>query len=158
MSDDAEKIRELGLRLLAHREHSRLELANKLTLRGFNSREVELVLSNFVKEGWLNDIRFSENYARQRIQKGYGPIRIAYELKQAGIDNYDLDGIIEATAGSWLALLVRVYDKKYTHLKKLTRQEWARRCRFLQQRGFSGDLIRALFDYLNLEFEETDNS
>ena len=135
MGDGLKEIRDAGLRLLARREHSRHELFNKLTARGFDNRQVEAVIAELVEQGWLCDRRFAESYARQRLQKGYGPNRIAYELRQTGIDDFNLDAIVHETAGSWLALLVQVYEKKYSQEQTLTRHEWAKRSRFLLQRG-----------------------
>ena len=153
MGDGLKEIRDAGLRLLARREHSRHELFNKLTARGFDNRQVEAVIAELVEQGWLCDRRFAESYARQRLQKGYGPNRIAYELRQTGIDDFNLDAIVHETAGSWLTLLIQVYEKKYSQGQTLTRNEWAKRSRFLLQRGFTGALIGALFDHLNLKFE-----
>ena len=153
MEAERKAIREVSLRLLSRREYSRYELFNKLMSRGFDSRQAEAVIANLAEQGWLCDRRFAESHARQRIQKGYGPKRIAYELRQAGIDDFDLDEIIYETAGSWLDLLVQVYQKKYPQERTIPRHEWAKRSRFLLQRGFSGALIGALFDHLNLKFE-----
>ncbi|PKM13757.1 MAG: RecX family transcriptional regulator [Gammaproteobacteria bacterium HGW-Gammaproteobacteria-3] len=152
MDDALKAIRETGLRLLARREHSRLELFNKLTARGFEPRSIDTVLEQWLEQGWLSDRRFAESYARYRIAKGYGPNRIAYELRQAGIENFDLDAFVHESAVSWLAIAHQVYEKKYSQTPILTRQEWARRRRFLLQRGFVGTLINALSDQLNLKF------
>jgi regulatory protein len=48
-------------------------------------------------------------------------------------------------------LLEQVYSKKYGHDSVLNRNEWAKRSRFLMQRGFSGTMISALFDHLNIK-------
>lgn len=153
MADEFDDIQAAALRLLTRREHSRRELFNKLTARGFAARPVDAVLEQLSEQGWLDDRRFAESYARQRIQKGYGPMRVAYELRQAGIDDFDLDQMADEISGGWLALLIRVYEKKYTHETMLTANEWAKRARFLAQRGFTGSLITALFERLQLKFE-----
>ena len=153
MVDQLREIREVCLRLLSRREYSRFELLNKLTLRGFAKLQSEKALDGLVEQSWLSDRRYAEGYARQRLQKGYGPNRIVYELKQAGIDDFDLEGLVDETGESWLTLLVRVYDKKYSQAKKITRNEWAKRSRFLLQRGFTSTQIGALLDHLNLKFE-----
>lgn len=153
MAEQHGEIREVCLRLLTRREHSRSELLNKLTVRGFGKRQSETVLDELVEQGWLSDQRFAEEYARQRLQKGFGPKRIAYELKQAGIDDFDLERLVDESAESWLTLLFRVYHKKYPQDKTVTRNEWAKRSRFLLQRGFTSAQIGALFEHLNLSFE-----
>ncbi|MCK9397840.1 MAG: recombination regulator RecX [Methylobacter sp.] len=152
MNEAAKEIQEVCLRLLARREHSQQELLNKLALRGFDKDEAQPVIGELAEQGWQDDLRYAENYARFRIQKGYGPIRVGYELKQNGIAAFDLEGIVQEEAGSWMALLEQVYSKKYTHDTVLERNEWAKRSRFLLHRGFSGAMISALFDQLNIRF------
>ncbi len=148
----AKEIQEICLRLLARREHSQQELLNKLALRGFDRDDAQPVIDELAEQGWQDDLRYAENYARFRIQKGYGPIRVGYELKQNGIAAFDLEGIVQEEAGSWMALLEQVYSKKYTDDAVLARNEWAKRSRFLLHRGFSGAMISALFDQLNIRF------
>jgi regulatory protein len=148
----AKEIEGVCLRLLARREHSRQELLAKLALRGFDRDDALPVIDELAEHGWQDDSRYAESYARFRIQKGYGPIRVSYELKQNGIAAFDLEGIVQEEAGSWMALLEQVYSKKYSHDTVLERNEWAKRSRFLLHRGFSGAMISALFDELNIRF------
>ncbi len=158
MSDDQDRannipkeIRESCLRLLARREHSQKELLNKLLLRGFNKDEILAVIEEFALQGWQSDSRYAESYARCRIQKGYGPVSVTYELRKNGIEAFNLDDIVQQTVDSWMGLLEQVYIKKYGHDLLLDRNEWAKRSRFLMQRGFSGTMISALFDHLNIK-------
>jgi regulatory protein len=145
------EIRESCLCLLARREHSQKQLLNKLLIKGFDKDEILAVIEELVHQGWQSDLRYAESYARHRIQKGYGPIWIAYELKKNGIDTVNLNDIVQKTAGSWMDLLEQVYTKRYGHDSLLDRNEWAKRSRFLMQRGFSGTMISALFDHLNIK-------
>lgn len=153
MSQDcaAAKIKESCLRLLARREHSQKELLNKLLLKGFDKDEILAVIDELAAQGWQSDSRYAESYARSRVQKGYGPLVVAYELRQNGADAVNLDDIARKIAGSWMDLLEQVYIKKYGHDVLLDRNEWAKRSRFLMQRGFSGTMISALFDHLNIK-------
>lgn len=148
----AKEIKEVCLRLLARREHSQKELLAKLTLRGFDRDKVLPVIDELVEQGWQDDLRYAESYARFRILKGYGPIRVSYELSQNGIAALDLDAIVQIEVGGWMALLEQVYRKKYNHDMLLERNEWAKRSRFLLHRGFSGAMIGALFDQLDIRF------
>ncbi|MDI1230670.1 MAG: regulatory protein RecX [Methylobacter sp.] len=148
----AKEIKEVCLRLLARREHSQKELLAKLALRGFDKDDVLPVIDELVKQGWQDDLRYAESYARFRILKGYGPIRVSYELSQNGIAALDLDAIVQIEVGGWMALLEQVYRKKYNHDMLLERNEWAKRSRFLLHRGFSGAMIGALFDQLDIRF------
>jgi regulatory protein len=147
----AKEIKESCLRLLARREHSQKELLNKLLLKGFEKDDILPVIEELARQGWQSDSRYAESYARHRIQKGYGPLFIAYELRQKGVDAIDLEDIVQKAAGGWMDLLEQVYTKKYGHDSLMDRNEWAKRSRFLIQRGFSGVMISALFDHLNIK-------
>jgi len=138
--------------LLMQREHSQKELLDKLALRGFTKEDVQPVVEDLADKGWQSDIRYAESYARSRIMKGYGPVRVAYELKQNGVEINTLDQIVQTVAGSWMSLLEQVYDKKYQQDRLLSRSEWAKCSRFLVQRGFSFEMINALFDQLQIKF------
>jgi regulatory protein len=148
--DDNKEIKSLCLRLLTRREHSQKELLNKLALRGFDQDDVLPVIDELAQQNWQNDLRYAENYARFRVQKGYGPVRVDYELRQNGIAGFDLEDIVQQEVGSWMELLEQVYSKKYTHDAVLSRNEWAKRSRFLLHRGFSGAMISALFEHLDI--------
>lgn len=145
-----QQIEAVCLRLLARREHSRRELFDKLALRGFDRDEVEPVVDELIEQNWQNDERYAECYIRQRIANGYGPIRIAYELQQRGIGDADLDAQAEEQGG-WQNLALDAYSRKYDEEKSLTPNEWAKRNRFLQQRGFSGDMIKRVFAELKIK-------
>ncbi|QSB02638.1 regulatory protein RecX [Methylomonas sp. EFPC1] len=145
-----QQIEAICLRLLARREHSRRELLDKLALRGFDRDEVEPVIDGMAEQNWQNDARYAEAYVRQRIQNGYGPMRIRYELQQRGINDADLDAQAEEQGG-WQNVLLDVYSRKYDDDKSLTQNEWLKRSRFLQQRGFSGEMIKRLFVELKIK-------
>lgn len=144
------QIEAVCLRLLARREHSQKELLDKLALRGFQRDEAEPVIAALAERNWQNDGRYAECYIRQRIASGYGPLRIRYELQQRGIDNTDLDAQAEEQGG-WQNLLLDVYCGKYDDETSLSQNEWLKRSRFLQQRGFSGEMIKGLFAELKIK-------
>lgn len=138
------------LRLLARREHSQLELLNKCLLKGFNKNVCLAVIDDLAERGWQSNDRYAESYAKSRMQKGFGPVAIAYELSQNGIHDVNLDIIIETVAGSWLDLIEQVYHKKYHHSIFMSRNEWAKCYQFLMQRGFPSALINTFFQQLNV--------
>lgn len=143
------EIRDCCLRLLARREHSRRELLNKLEANGFKQDVTQKIIDDLAEEGLQSDARFTENFIRQRIRTGHGPVRIAYELRQRGIDDFDPDELVVEMAGSWPDVIEQVYHKKYKNSKSITRNEWSKRTRFLQQRGFTFEMIRSLYRRLD---------
>lgn len=146
-----ETIKAYCLRLLARREHSQKELLTKCLLKGFNQIASCAVIDDLAEHGWQSDCRYAESYAKSRIQRGYGPIAIVYELSQQGVNEVNLESIVSSEAGNWLNLLEQVYLKKYSQDTLLERCEWAKRYRFLMQRGFPGELITTLFQQLNIK-------
>jgi len=145
-----QQIEAVCLRLLSRREHSRRELLDKLAQRGFERDEAGQIIDEMTEQNWQSDDRFADSYSRQRIANGYGPIRIRYELQQRGINAVDLDAQADEMGG-WQNLALDVYLGKYDDEKLLTPNEWAKRSRFLQQRGFSGELIKCLFAELKIK-------
>ncbi len=134
------------LRLLARREHSRGELRRKLLLRGYPEPAIVEALDILAAAEWQDDARFLDSFLRQRLEKGYGPLRLRQELRERGVRASDAD-IAEFAArefGGWAEALRLVYARKYDAETRLPRAEWARRCRYLQQRGFLSSQINGL--------------
>lgn len=144
-------IEQICLRLLARREHSRRELLEKLALRGFSQDEAIPVIEEIAAQNWQNDERFAEAFVQQRIASGYGPLRIRYELQQRGITVVDLDVLAAEAVGGWLESLLALYQRKYAVEQTVSQAEWLKRSRFMQQRGFSGDMIKQLHTALKIK-------
>ena len=145
-------IKQVCIGLLANREHSKKDLLNKLLAKGFQEESVLPVIEQLVKEGWQCDLRYAESYTRYRLLKGYGPSYINYELRKNGVNHFDLEPVVIKNVGSWLELAEKVNLKKYDDEVFLERNEWAKRSRFLMQRGFTSNTINTLFDHLNIKF------
>jgi regulatory protein len=143
-----QKILANGLKLLTRREHSQQELINKLSEKNYPLEVIREVIAELCEKGWQSDHRFTESYTRHRIKQGCGPRKIHYELRQKGIENADLTEIVQDVVGSWEDLLEQVYHKKYASDELITPKEWVKCSRFLQQRGFSAEMIQTLLKKL----------
>ena len=130
---------------MARREQSALELARKLGMRGYNEQSVQSVVSKLAREGLQSDGRFAENYVHHRLEKGYGPLRIALELKERGIGDDLIDLHLDRSAQEWSQRASLARQKRFSGRLPATFMDQARQSRFLQQRGFSGDQIRQIF-------------
>lgn len=128
--------------MLARREHSRVELQEKLSKKGFPREQVERALEQLIASNLQSDQRFLEDFIRSRVLKGNGPLRISQELRQRGIE----DGLsrIEEQAIDWQEVATRTYTKKYRSSEIADAHERAKRMRYMQSKGFSGDIIRQL--------------
>ena len=138
------------LRLLARREHSQLELIIKLTEKDFSIADIQMVVDDLKSKGFQSDKRFAESYARMRFNKGFGSVKVQYELKQRGIDDFNLQAVIVESFGDEQALIANVYRKKYIDKSEMSSKEYLKRQRFLQQRGFSYELINILFKQMTM--------
>ncbi|MGA7964351.1 MAG: regulatory protein RecX, partial [Gammaproteobacteria bacterium] len=97
---------DVGLRLLARREHSRAELALKLAQRGIEQTEIERALDRLQAMDALNEERFAEQYMRMRLRQGYGPARIRADLAARGVDTATAEAELAGAEGDdahWLA-------------------------------------------------------
>jgi len=133
--------------MLARREHSQQELLRKLTGKGYQEDDISDLLGEFVALNWQSDARFAESYGRSRVQKGFGPIRIQYELKERGIEA-SIDRVFDELP-DWQSLLEALHEKKYGGLPPEDIKERAKQTRFFQHKGFTHDMIRQLFNHLS---------
>lgn len=137
--------RRAAMDLLARREHTRRELLDKLGSR-FPAEQLAAELEQLCREGLQSDARFAESFVRGRALRGYGPQRIAQELRQRGVAA-ELAAEAMATADiDWLAQLRALSERRFGRLPPADTRERARRWRFLQQRGFGGEWLRLLAD------------
>ena len=126
-----------ALRYLARREHSRAELARKLAPHAESPQAIETVLDDLANRKQLSDERYAEVRSHWLSRK-YGAAKIRQDLKAHGvaeavIERVSADGDLEKAK----AILARKYRAVAT-----TRDEKAKRARFLQSRGFSYEIIR----------------
>jgi regulatory protein len=137
-------IRLAAMNLLARREHSVRELRNKLQRRFPDDEKVGEQLCRLVEERLQSDIRFAASYARQRISRGYGPVRLREELRERGVSEDDVTAAMEDMEIDWCAVAVEVMQKKFGALAPIDIQEKARRARFMQYRGFATEHYHTL--------------
>ncbi|RFF32886.1 regulatory protein RecX [Wenzhouxiangella sediminis] len=147
-TDDANpaEIREAALRLLARREHSRLELSRKLKQRGWADCDVEVVIDELADENLQSEARFAESFVRQRVARAYGPMRIRAELSERGLDRAEITRALETESPDWFAIAADWYEKRYGPEPPADLKEKSRRQQALARRGFAHEHIRELFD------------
>jgi regulatory protein len=138
-------VRRAAMDLLARREHSTKELADKL-YRRFPDRDVIADQITVLKEDNLqSDERFVESFVNGRKSRGKGPLVIRQDLKQRGISADLIAVYLDEAPELWLPIAEQTYHKKFGDKPIADQKDKARRIRFMQYRGFSGDTIRKLF-------------
>lgn len=150
-----EAIRECCIRLLARREHSRLELQRKLEARDFPRAAIPAVLDALTEENLLSDQRFAEIFARTRCENGQGPMKIRADLQARGVDSAEIDRSLELVDDTWLDYCRAAWRRRFG-VAPADRRDWSRQARFLAGRGFSAELVRRVLDETANEADNTD--
>ena len=136
--------KQCAIGLLANREHSRVELERKLRQREFEGTVIEQVIEQLSASGLQSDERFTEAYCRHRSRKGYGPVRIAQELRERGVEDGLIAEYVNADDESWSLACQAVWQKKFGGKQAADFNARAKQMKFLQYRGFNAEQIRAV--------------
>lgn len=138
-----------ALGLLVRREHSRKELARKLTARGVEPEAAKAAVDRMTAEGWQDDDRFTEQLIRSRAANGYGPLHIRAELGTHGIDRERVQAAMEAfeaDEGDWLAQAQDLVRRRFgARLEDPAVQRKA--AELLARRGFTAEHVRRASRY-----------
>lgn len=130
------------MQLLARREHSRAELKRKLARHAQTAEEIDTVLDELANRGMLSDARFAEMRTHILSQK-FGAARIAQDLRMRGVSD---ELAVKAVEGARVGEIERARSAwaKRFRSPPANALEKAKQMRFLQGRGFSFDIIRAV--------------
>lgn len=158
MDNESEKkerraIRISAMNILAGREHSIVELRQKLK-RKLSKRDdllhlgelIEVVLEQLIDDNLLDEARFTECFIRSRINSGSGPVKIRHELMQRGISSELTNDYLDESYDFWQQYIEAVRNKRFGVQFPEDYKEQSKQSRFLYQRGFSGEFIRRLFN------------
>ena len=136
------ELRQQAIRLLARREHTRVELARKLA--DFGTREeIDAVLADMEASQLQSDNRTAEKYLRSNASR-LGASRLRHTLKSRGVAPETIDEqLAQADLPDELERARAAWSRKFS-AAPANPKEWARQARFLQSRGFAGDIVRRL--------------
>ena len=134
--------RKAAVSLLARRDLTPHLLAVRLRGRGFEAAAVAEIIRELSASGVLNEARYAQNFIAYHAGRGQGPVRIARELREAGLTEAAIEAAL-ADGPDWRALARQVRRGRFGAAEPSSWPERARQARFLQYRGFSADHIRA---------------
>lgn len=143
--DKPRNIRMVAMGLLSRREHSTYQLTQKLRKRDFDLDEIEAALDRLQRENLQSDNRFIESTVNSRVNAGFGPIKIKYELRQKGISMERIDDYFSGMTVEWDQLMEAQRSKKYGQHIPVDYRKKMKQARFLQNRGFSTESVMRLF-------------
>ena len=135
-ADNVVELRARALRLLARREHTRQELESKLSPHAGSSEDLKGLLTGLKQKNQLSEERYAEERAR-RLSRKYGAARIRQDLKAKGVSEEMIERVSPADE---LERARAILERKY-RAPAGSREERAKRMRFLQSRGFSSEII-----------------
>jgi regulatory protein len=135
----SEELKGKALRLLARREHSRAELAKKLSGEA-GRNEIDAVLDRLQQAGLLSDARFAESLVAARGAR-FGAARLRHDLRSKGVAEEIIDSALPAGIEEELARAREVWRRKFG-AQPVDRADYARQARFLQSRGFAAEIVR----------------
>ena len=143
---DPAAVRAKAMELLARREHSRLELRQKLLQRGYPPAQIDPALDQLIEERLLDEGRYAELYACGRADKGYGPLRIARELRERGVPEDQVAATLATLEDDWPVKLRELHRKRFKSHVRADAASRIQQTRVLRQHGFTLDQIKHLFE------------
>ena len=138
-------IRVVAMDLLSRREHSVYELTRKLKQREFEIDEIDAAIATLQQDNLQSDSRFTESIVNSKINAGFGPIKIRYELRQKGISDDLVDDYFSSLEVDWNLRMAEQRIKKFGEAIPVEYKEKMKQARFLQNRGFSPESVMRLF-------------
>ena len=139
-------ITKLITKYLSIREHSKLELQNKLSQKGHDLSDIRDCIDEFSSKNIQSDIRFTEEFIRSRLKKNKGPQLILSELITRGIsDNIIHKKISEISYQEWCKAAFLALNKKLNG-SSVSIEDKDKIYSFLISRGFDHKMIKYAMD------------
>jgi len=163
MQDNSEnealkKAKAYSLRLLAIRPRSKKELADRLKQKDFPWQVVSGVIDDFTARGFLNDLKFSNEWIQARINNNpKGSFLLKRELRQKGVDQGVIEEALEQAKEKYdeKEVALRIARDKKRRFAALDKEKSKRKIYdFLNRRGFSTSTIYEVIKKLYGSYEE----
>lgn len=126
---------------LSRRDYAQQEIIKKLQMKGFLLAEINIVVTDLMQAGLINDQRFTENYIHYRREHGYGPLKISQELRIRGISAETIAQLLDINNNLWFTKTRIVWQKHFKNKVAKDFKTYSKQIRFLQHRGFTREQI-----------------
>ena len=140
MAFDQISLKGRALRLLAGREHSRVELERKLKTHETEPGELARALDELDAKGFINEQRVLESVVHRRASR-LGAARVKQELQAKGLDPAAVAEAVAALRGTEVERAREVWRRKFGS-PPVDATERGKQMRFLLARGFGAEAIR----------------
>jgi regulatory protein len=140
------EITRLITKYLSIREHSKLELQNKLSQKGHKLSDIRECIDEFSSKDVQSDIRFAEEFIRSKLKKNKGPRLISSELVTRGISDSIINiKISEISYQEWCQAALFALTKKL-NASSVSVEDKDKIYSFLISRGFEHKMIKYAID------------
>jgi len=128
----------------SYQDRCHKEVIEKLKTFNIKSNESNEIISNLIKDNYLNESRFSENFVRGKFKiKNWGKVRIVRELKQRNISRYNINlGLKEIDSKEYQKKFDEIFKNKLSSLGNLNKIIKKKKIiSYLLYRGWESNLI-----------------
>tara|TARA_B100000767_G_scaffold43551_1_gene37504 strand:- start:189 stop:653 length:465 start_codon:yes stop_codon:yes gene_type:complete len=128
----------------SYQDRCHKEVIEKLKTFNIKSNESNEIISNLIKDNYLNESRFSENFVRGKFKiKNWGKVRIVRELKQRNISRYNINlGLKEIDSQEYQNKFDEIFKNKLSSLDNLNKTIKKKKIiSYLLYRGWESNLI-----------------
>lgn len=78
--------------LCSRKEYCRSEIESKLKIKGATSQEVNQLIEQLEREGYIDEMRYAHAFVRDKFRfEHWGRVKIRYQLLRKGICDCDID-------------------------------------------------------------------
>ncbi|MFT6387654.1 MAG: regulatory protein [Cellvibrionaceae bacterium] len=147
--ESVKQIKRSALNYLARRDHSRLELYQKLVAKGFQSNDIKSVLEYLQSKSYQSDERFADMYIRSRINAGDGPFKIKISLRAKGICDSLALAVFDKLNVDWFEHAKALKNKRFGESLPEDLTALAKQVRYLKSKGFYQDHVNAVIHCSN---------
>ncbi|MEH6549610.1 MAG: regulatory protein RecX [Pseudomonadales bacterium] len=138
--------RRAAMDLLARRDHSRLELSQKLSRHSDDPSLIQEVIDQLEHDNLFSEQRFTEIFVRSKVEHGFGPFRIRQDLKAKGVAAELIEQTFSSQDIDWLTHARRVYLNRIKHQGEMDSLKLQKQARYLHSRGYDGDTVKRAMD------------
>ncbi|MAV05249.1 MAG: recombinase RecX [Flavobacteriaceae bacterium] len=128
----------------SYQDRCHKEVKAKLKSFKISSDELNEIVSNLIKDNYLNESRFSKSFVRGKFNiKNWGKVRIVNELKLRNISIYNINlGLKEIDDQDYINKLEDIFNKKLSSLSNLNSNLKKKKIiSYLLYRGWESNLI-----------------
>ena len=128
----------------SYQDRCHKEVKAKLKSFKISSDELNEIVSNLIKDNYLNESRFSKSFVRGKFNiKNWGRVRIVNELKLRNISIYNINlGLKEIDDQDYINKLEDIFNKKLSSLSNLNSNLKKKKIiSYLLYRGWESNLI-----------------